>query len=158
MPGDPLKGSSHTIVMALEFHPNNAAVRQWIFNFGQEGASANHWLYNEHQGADSIQFGAWNGGNQIQSADISGASTLATTWDAETKVYSLYVNGILAASSTETVMPLNINTGQMLMGKLPTPYSGVESDFQGCVKGVDVYKKALTDAQVADASSRINGL
>jgi len=156
LPGDPLHGSSHTIVMALQFHSNNVARRQWIFNIGQESTGANHWLYNQNQGSDNIQFGAWSG-VQIHRADISGASTLATTFDAETKAYKLYVNGNLASSETRPEsMNMNINSGRMLVGKVPQGFRGSESDFQGCVQGVNVYREALTDSQVADASSHIS--
>merc|ERR1719188_939118 len=142
LPGAPLRGSSHTVVMALQVHAEDrASNRQWLFNIGQSGTGAEHWLWNAHKNTFNVQFGAWNGA-QIGTADLSTAQTLATTFDGNTRSYKLYLNGNLIA--TKEGIPLNINSGRMAIGG-----NSRQSNFLGCVQGVDVYRKALTDAQVA---------
>jgi hypothetical protein len=150
LPGAPLGTGSHSVVMAVEFNDATtaAARRQWILNIGQDGTGAEHWLYNAHAGINRIQFGAWNG-HQIGEAEIHSAQTLATTYDGTSKTYSLYVDGNLADTKT---VHLDIKSGKMLVGD---SQHGNDLDFQGCVRGVDVYRQVLSSEQVALASQRV---
>jgi len=151
LPGKALGGGAHTVVMELEVKPAavSASKRQWILNIGQITTGANHWLWNAQSGIDAIQFGAYNG-NQIKKADISHAHTLATTYDGST--YSLFVDGVFQSSRQ---VPLNIQNGVMHVGNRPSQWTS-NLDFQGCVKGVDVYRSSLTPEEVAVASKNIH--
>jgi len=156
LPGAPLQNSSHTIVMSLQIHSQGAATsRQWILNIGQNGTSAEHWLWNAHEGIDKVQFGVWNGGEigQIRFADLSGARTMATTFDGCTGAYKLYVDGCLVAFKES--VSLDIRSGHMAIGQVTKPFEGRDSDFLGCVQGVDVYRKAMTADEVSDVSARL---
>jgi len=152
LPGSPLRGGSHTVVMSLEMGARalSARNRQWMFNLGQEGQFADHWLFNAHHSSASIQFGAWSGA-QIGRADISTAHTLVTTYDSSTKDYTLYINGAL--SQKRSSMHMDIKNGQMLIGMLNG--HGADIDFQGCVDSVDVYRHAMTASQVKAASDHV---
>lgn len=152
LPGSPLRGGSHTVVMSLEMGARalSSKNRQWMFNLGQEGRFANHWLFNAQHSSAHIQFGAWSGA-QIGRADISTAHTLVTTFDSSTKEYTLYVNGHL--SQTRSSMHMDIANGQMLIGM--TGGHGADVDFQGCVDGVDVYRYAMTASQAQVASDHV---
>jgi len=151
LPGDALRGNSHTVVMALQFDENAASdwTRQWIFNLGQEGPWANHWLWTA---GHHIQFGSWSGDGQITSpADAPHwAQTLATTYDGATNTYSLYADGVFVASKQ---MTLDIQNGNLQAGTKGN--YGSDRDVAGCVRGVDVYRGVLSAAQVADASARL---
>ena len=69
LPGAALGKSPHTVIMSLAFKNAAYRKRQWIFNIGQAGTGANHWLWNN--GA-RIQFGPWNGGRgQIKERSTS---------------------------------------------------------------------------------------
>jgi len=151
LPGSPLRDSSHTVVMSLQFNDKakNANCSQWLMNLGEEDKSANHWLYNPHISQEDVHFGSWDGGSQIRHARIGGAQTLTTTYDAATKMYSLYIDGKFSSKRTLT---LDIKSGQMLVGRTNR---GGKMGFFGCVEGVDVYKAALTATQVAAASQRV---
>jgi len=155
LPGKPLGGDSHTVVMEVEVKPAavSASKRQWILNIGQINTGANHWLWNAQSGIDKIQFGAYNGA-QIHTADISTGHTLATSFDGATKMYSLYVDGVFHSSRA---VPLNIQNGEMHVGIRPSVWTS-NLDFQGCVRGVDVYRSHLSEGQVAVASRRIHRL
>jgi len=151
LPGDAIGTGSHTIVMSLDFFPTSLTGqrRQWLFNIGQKGTSANHWIYNplnQNPPHGVLQFGAWNG-PQIKSGKINPSQTLTTTYDASTKQYSLYIDGVLSSSIT---VNLNIQNGAMCVGAC-----GADLDFQGCVRGVDVYREALTAEQVQQAASQL---
>jgi len=150
LPGDALGSGSHTIVMSLEFLPEATSnpKRQWIFNIGQGGQWADHWLYNPTK-SKKIQFGAWSGG-QVQAGSINPSQTLATTYDEGTKTYSVYVDGVLIGSETTD---MNIQNGHMCVGK--NCHVGGESDFSGCVRGVDVYRTALTADDVQQAVKQL---
>jgi len=159
LPGSALRGGSHSVVMFLEFKDSAATAkkRQWIFNLGQEGKMAHHWLYNPNpvQSANHghIQFGTWGpvaGGGQIKEGRIQGATTLATTYDGDTKTYSLYIDGVLSSSQH---FDLDIRSGAMLIGDRGHVASNI--NFEGCVKGVDVYRTALSASQVQAAVRRL---
>jgi len=153
LPGKPLGTDSHTVIMEIEVKPAavSAPKRQWILNIGQITTGANHWLWNANSAIDAIQFGAYNGA-QIQKADISTGHTLATTFDGTTNTYSLYVDGVFHSSRS---VPLNIQNGEMHVGIRPSQWTS-NLDFQGCVRGVDVYRSHLTSHQVALASKNIH--
>jgi len=151
LPGDALGGGSHTVVMSLDFLPDAATnpKRQWIFNIGQGGTGADHWLLNARSTSAPIQFGAWNGA-QVQAGSINPSQTLATTYDASTKKYSLYVDGVLTGSTTTNI---NIQNGHMCLGK-NCHFTG-NDDFSGCVYGADVYRTALTADDVQQAVKQL---
>jgi len=150
LPGSNLGAGPHTVVMALRIDAGNTPARQWIMNIGQTGIGAEHWIYNKHTGMDNIQFGAWatNAGNQLTKGSISRANTLATTYNDVTKEYKLYIDGTQAATKQNVVF--NIQSPDM---KLGTFVDG--SEFVGCVKGVNVYRKVLTDSEVAASSTNL---
>jgi len=150
LPGELLRKSSHSVVMVLDVKDAATAAtkRQWIFNLGQRGSRAEHWLYNANHGIDRVQFGAWNG-QQIKSADLSKVRTIAATYDSASRLYSLYLDGKFDSS---TVVDLDIRSGDMLLGGRAL---GGESDFLGCVKGVDVFRHALSPEHVIGASERL---
>lgn len=150
LPGKPLGNASHTVVMALKFNGSQAVRRQWIFNLGQHGTGANHWLWNQHRGQSKIQFGAWNG-PQVGEADISSTRTMSSVYDGETGMYSLYLDGQLTVSRKTA---LNIRTGAMDVG---VKSLRGEADFAGCIYAVQVYAAALSDWQVFTAGQKILG-
>jgi len=149
--GENLGTGSHSFVMALWFSPdsNMSNNRQWIFNMGQQGTGAEHWLWRPYHNKTSIQFGSHNDGHsQLRSADISKAKkTLATTYDGKTKSYKLYLDGKLIKTGTE--IHLNIKSNAMLVGMRK------QGDFRGCIGGVDVYRTVLQADNVQRASDRI---
>jgi len=154
LPGDAIGTGSHTIVMSLDFFPAalTADPRQWIFNIGQTTTSANHWLYNplnQNPPHGVLQFGAWNG-PQIKEGPINPSQTLTTTYDGNTNEYSLYIDGKFSSSIT---VNLNIQNGNMCAGVNCGSATGI--DFQGCIRGVDVYREALTANQVQEAASQL---
>merc|ERR1711988_870347 len=100
--GDTMGTSAHSIFMSLSMASYSGS-REWLLNFGQSGSYAEHWLWN---GDSSIQFGEWNG-NQISSADITSATTLATTYDGST--YSLYIDGVLSSSISTSNFAISDN-------------------------------------------------
>lgn len=165
LPGDALGDSSHSTVMALHFHDGAAksTQRQQIFNLGQEWHMAERWSWSAHRGVDSIQFGAWGnedfGSGQIYSADIAGARTISTTYDANTKNYSLYLDGVLSSSMILNQKldgkdhGFNIESGQMLLGNKGADVEDI--DFRGCIEGVDVYRRMLRPEEVVAASKRL---
>jgi len=157
LPGAALGSSSHTVVMSLDFLPEAATnrKRQWIFNLGKGTRGDDHWLYSATLPERTIQFGVWGpiaGGGQVQKGNINPSQTLATTYDASTKKYSLYVDGVFSGSTT-TIM--NIQNGHMCVGK--NCHFGGDVDFSGCVRGVDVYRAALTADEVVQAVGQLEG-
>jgi len=149
LPGDPIRRGSHTVVMALTWASTRSipAGRQWIFNIGQRTTRANHWLISGTN--DRIQFGAWNG-VQIRSGAVFPASSLVTTYDGDTQLYSLYIDGAFSSSIT---VPLDIQNGDLCVGQC-----GIQLDLNGCVRGVDIYRSALTAQQVQQAVSQLEDI
>lgn len=151
LPGNPLGDTSHSVVVALRFNEDaaDAGKRQWLLNIGQHGSGAEHWLHNAHHHEHSIQFGAWNG-RQIGKADITKAKIISTTYDQGSKQYKLYLDGKLSQMKK---VHLNIKSQQMLVGDKGNYKSDL--NFQGCVQGVDVYRKVLQPEEVEAASKRM---
>merc|ERR1719296_712426 len=163
LPGAALRGQSHTVVMSLRSGNENPRQRQWILNIGQNlwqgGTGAHHWLYNEGGsnygetgGRFSVQFGAWNG-RQIKVADIQHAcKTLSTVYDGPTKTYSIYVDGKL--KETRAGVSMNIKNGVMAVGRNAAHPGDV--NFDGCVRGVNVYRRALSPEEVLAAAEQLD--
>jgi len=149
LPGAALGNKAHTVIMSLTWTWNGVDKikfgnkRVWMFNLGQAGKGANHWLWNN---GDKIQFGAWSG-TQISKGDISKAKIVASVFDGTS--YFLYLDGNLVEK--KAVSQMNIKSGAMAVGT-NNVYTG-EDAFKGCVFGVNVYRKALSAAEVKLASS-----
>jgi len=143
LPGAALGNKAHTVIMSLSVKTSGFSKRQWVFNLGQAGKGANHWLWNN---ADKIQFGAWSG-TQISKGGISKAKIVASVYDGTT--YFLYLDGNLVEK--KAVSQMNIKSGAMAVGT-NNVYTG-EDAFKGCIFGVNVYRKALSAAEIKLASS-----
>jgi len=147
--GGPLTGP-WTAVMALKFDPSASFTsRQWLLNIGQASSGAEHWLWNN---GDSLQFGQWNGGRnrQIRNGAISTSTSLATVYDGST--YSLYIDGVFS-SSAPAALSLNIQNTDVAIGL--NVGSSSNSDFSGCIGGVDIYRMALQPSQLLNAIERL---
>jgi len=151
LPGGALGRNAHTVIMSLTGPmPGPWGKRQWIFNLGQAGKGANHWLWNN---GNKIQFGAW-GGTQISKGDIltgypkgSMAKIIASVYDG--KSYSLYIDGKLVEK--KAVSNMDIKSGEIAVGT-NNIYKN-EDAFKGCVFGVNIYRKPLSANQIELASA-----
>eukprot|EP00854_Cymbomonas_tetramitiformis_P003290 gene3290-4141_t len=141
LPGNALRNTPHTIVMALTFNSGGyGGTREWLLNVGHVGSGAEHWLW---RGGSVIQFGTWTASGshpQITNADIGSATaTLATVWDGST--YTLYIDGVVAASSSTT--SFDIRSGDLRIGI--TAHN--PTDFGGCIHQLWIYRRSLSPGQ-----------
>jgi len=143
LPGAALGRNAHTVIMSLSVKTSGFKKRQWLFNLGQAGKGANHWLWNN---GNKIQFGAWSG-TQISKGDIAKAKIVASVYDG--KSYSLYIDGKLVEK--KAVSNMNVNSGAMAVGT-NNVYKH-EDAFKGCVFGVNIYRKPLSANQIQLASA-----
>jgi len=150
LPGAPLGKNAHTVIMSLGVKTSDFKKRQWLFNLGQAGSGANHWLWNN---GNKIQFGAW-GGTQISKGDIltgypkgSMAKIIASVYDG--KSYSLYIDGKLVEK--KAVSNLDVKSGEIAVGT-NNIYKN-EDAFKGCIFGVNIYRKPLSPNQLELASA-----
>jgi hypothetical protein len=145
IPGSVIGTKAHTVVMSAAFFNNGFGRREWLLNIGQSTSGAHHWLWNNH---NKIQFGRWNGA-QAQRANIrSVKKAIATVYDGKT--YKLFIDGKKVA--TVKINNMNIKTNRLMVGVKPIN----EADFKGCVYGVNIYKKALSDKEVEEATGDID--
>jgi len=145
LPGAALGKNAHTVIMSLGVKTSDFKKRQWLFNLGQAGSGANHWLWNN---GNKIQFGAW-GGTQISKGDITKAKIVASVYDG--KSYSLYIDGKLVEK--KAVSNMNVKSGAIAVGT-NNIYKN-EDAFKGCVFGVNIYRKPLSANQLELASAQM---
>ena len=135
----PLRNQPHTVIASLQFPTDvecqSIAGRQWILNIGQGGTGAHHWLW----APAGIQFGVWCGA-QISKPTLQDARyTVCTVWDGTH--YLLYKDGVEVAR-TRALSGLDIRTGEVSIA------TGYDGDFTGCVRSVQIFRSALSAAQV----------
>ncbi|MEV4659073.1 LamG-like jellyroll fold domain-containing protein [Micromonospora sp. NPDC049301] len=87
------------------------------------------------------------GGGPVGSAVAGTWTHLALTADPASKTMKLYANGALQATATTTEAFNNTSTGFTIGG------AGVWGGFPGSVSDVQVYQKALTDAEVSQVKA-----
>lgn len=146
--------SSHSVRLNLTMPEDPGDARQWLFS-GFVGGDV--WLWspmgNVHYG--DIQFGVWDG-QQIteyegsDEADFRQATSLATTYDANTEEYKLYINGHLKKSiSGVQFQPTEMKIYVGVLPWVPTEATfDDESRFTGCINSAEIFNRVLSDSEI----------
>jgi len=161
-PNEAITGS-HSVHMELTMPAyddvDDEDVRQWILNVGQEGSKAQHWLWSptgqfgtsKH---GDIQFGPWNQPGQIKDFFQKGAkellaeaSSLTTTYNADTGAYNLYMNKVLVAGTNVQRSTFQFTSNQLLVALKPRQFGRHEVNFKGCVHAVEIWSRELPAAE-----------
>jgi len=148
MPGTPLYGKPHTIVMFIRYFGFSWGESQFLFNMGGFRGGSATWIW---RGADKVQCGAWsqrvcwgrkgwNGGQSFQRLrGFSSGRVLIAVWTGT--YYQFYIDGVYIGARRAR---FNIRSGFVSAGR----GGGAGDDFSGAVAGIWVYRRALSRAQV----------
>jgi probable HAF family extracellular repeat protein len=122
--------------------------RSWLLHVGTPG-TGHHWALNSHSPTEAIvQFGAWSQGSlQVGTTRIPLGRWihLATTYDAATKVYILYLDGTEVGRTIGTATEaFNLQAGLTLGRSL---FFG-DSQFDGSIDELRIWNRVLTPQEI----------
>jgi probable HAF family extracellular repeat protein len=155
--------SSHTIEAWIQ--PGTNVARSWPLLLGPPSAGSEYWLLAPAvDGQTAIQFGVW-GGKQVAgpTLNLNTYYHVASVWNAATRVYSVYVDGVLVGESPATgAGDMNPTNTQLTLGRAGVAAPN-EQFFVGRLDEVRVWNRALLPDEIRSfrtypLSGRENGL
>jgi len=149
LPGKPLGGESHTVVMAVRYDGDEDPDKAWLLNIGQDGAGGEQFALDGKKKEFVIEGAKVKAGRAI---------TIAAVYDGATKTDKVYLDGILKSSTKVARVEANANTksSEMFVGRPTENEEG--ATFKGCVLGVDVHRSALTGKALQAAQDKMRNL
>ncbi|MGC4817894.1 LamG-like jellyroll fold domain-containing protein [Micromonospora sp. DT63] len=118
---------------------NNASDNTWRFGLGNADSG---WSYTQVVTPAGTALGVW--------------THLVASYNADTRIISLYVNGVLKGNAQYTATPTWPSTGKFVVGRYK--YQGVATaHYAGMLSNLQVWKRALTPTQVGASNSAKNG-